>query len=82
MCGLRTEAATPVEVGEQAGFDPDDYLRERYATQGIARFAAGTPAAARSVSSPAGRPRTYSSATRRSASGGRSVRAAATASRS
>ena len=39
MCGLRTEAATRVEAAEQAGFDPNDYLRERYATRGIARFA-------------------------------------------
>ena len=38
MQGLRTDAGAQLDVG-QGGFDPEHYLRERYATQGIARFA-------------------------------------------
>ena len=38
MQGLRTDAGAQIDVGH-GGFDPEYYLRERYATQGIARFA-------------------------------------------
>ena len=38
MQGLRTDAGSELDV-DHGGFDPDYYLRERYATQGIARLA-------------------------------------------
>ena len=40
MQALRTDAGDQIGVGENTGFDPEDYLRERYARQGIARLAA------------------------------------------
>ncbi len=39
MHELRTDAGAQIDLGQQGGFDPEDYLRERYATTGIARFA-------------------------------------------
>jgi hypothetical protein len=39
MNELRTEAVAQIEGLHDDGLDPEDYLRERYASQGIARFA-------------------------------------------
>ena len=39
MHELRTDASAQTGVGRGDGFDPEHYLRERYATQGVARFA-------------------------------------------
>ena len=38
MHELRTDASAQIDMGH-SGFDPEDYLRERYATEGIARLA-------------------------------------------
>lgn len=38
MHELRTDASAQIDLGH-SGFDPEHYLRERYATQGIARLA-------------------------------------------
>ena len=38
MNRLRTDASVQIDV-DHGGFDPEHYLRERYATQGIERFA-------------------------------------------
>ena len=40
MNGLRTDASARVDELDQGGLEVDHYLRERYASQGIARFAA------------------------------------------
>jgi hypothetical protein len=39
MTVLRTDASAPIDGLHDTGFDPEEYLRERYASQGIARLA-------------------------------------------